>query len=268
MSDLAASAAVLAILLVSSAFGVFIQRFLSDAHRSRETKELSLTVTNMLVTLTALILGLLTNSVVQSFNQAGSEIRLYSVELIALGQTLQEIGPEAEPARGLLRIYVASAIASTWPDEPKPANATILTDATDGDRRHPRLESVALGAVLDRVGREVRRLPAGDAVRTELVAAANRHFDALMQDRWKLVERTGGTIPSPFMKVLIFWLAIVFLSLGLISPRNTLALTTIVLGGVAIAAVIFAIMEMSGPFTGIITVSSEPMRDALVHLGG
>ena len=116
MSDLASSAAVFAILLVSSAIGVFIQRFLSDAHRSRDTKELALTVTNMLVTLTALILGLLTNSVVQSFNQAGSEIRLFAVELIDLGQSLQEIGPEAEPARSLLRIYVASAIASTWPD--------------------------------------------------------------------------------------------------------------------------------------------------------
>ena len=127
---------------------------------------------------------------------------------------------------------------------------------------------MALGAVLERVGREIRRLPAGDAVRTELEAAANRHFATLMQDRWKLVEQAGKTIPTPFQNVLIFWLAIVFLSLGLISPRNTLALTMIVLGAVAIAAVIFAILEMSGPFDGLITVSSDPMRDALAHLGG
>ena len=40
----------------------------------------------------------------------------------------------------------------------------------------------------------------------------------------------------------------------------------IVLAAVAIASVIFAIMEMDGPFNGLISVSSAPMRDALAHL--
>jgi hypothetical protein len=268
MSDLLSSATVFVILLASSACGVFLQRFLSDAHRSRDTKELSLTVTNMLVTLTALILGLLTNSVVQSFDKAGADLRLFAVQLIELSQSLQEIGPEGEPVRGLLRVYVASAIATTWPDEPKPDAKEILKDVRNGPAPHPSIESVALGAVLERAGREVRRLPAGDAVRNELVAIANRQFDILVLDRWKLLEEADSTIPSPFFKVLIFWLAIVFLSLGLIAPRNLLALTMIGLGGVAIAAVVFAILEMSAPFTGLITISSDPMRDALVHLGG
>jgi hypothetical protein len=266
MSDIASAALVLAILVVSAAGGILVQRFLTDAHKSRDTKELSLAVTNMLVTLTALILGLLTNSVVQSFNKVGTDLQIYSVQLIGLGQTLQEIGPDAGPVLGLLRIYVASAIASTWPDEPKPTGVDILKDVRPGVRPHPTIESTALGAVLERVGREVRGLPAGDAVRAQLVATATRQFDVLIQDRWKLLEEGNSPIPDPFYQVLILWLAIVFLSLGLIAPRNALSFTMIGLGAVAIAAVIFAIMEMSGPFTGLITVSSEPMRDALAHL--
>ncbi len=266
MSDAASAAIVFVVLLASAACGVFVQRFLTDAHRSRDTKELSLAVTNMLVTLTALILGLLTNSVVQSFDKVGTDLRLYSVQLIGLGQTLQEIGPDAGPVRGLLRIYVASAIASTWPDEPKPTGVNILKDVRPGESPHPVIESAALGAVLQRVGREVRHLPAGDSVRAQLVATATRQFDVLVQDRWKLLEEGNSPIPDPFYRVLILWLAIVFLSLGLIAPRNALSFTMIGLGAVAIAAVIFAIMEMSGPFTGVITVSSESMRDALAHL--
>ena len=267
MNDIASAALVLVILLSSAACGVFVQRFLTDAHKCRDTKELSLAVTNMLVTLTALILGLLTNSVVQSFDKVGTDLRLYSVQLIGLGQTLQEIGPDAAPVRGLLRVYVASAIASTWPDEPKPTGVDILK-VQPGAKPHPRIESVALGAVLERAGREMRRMPAGDAIRAQLVATAARQFDVLVQDRWKLLEEGNSPIPDPFYRVLILWLAIVFLSLGLIAPRNALSLTMIGLGAVSIAAVIFAIMEMSGPFTGLITVSSEPMRDALAHLGG
>jgi hypothetical protein len=35
---------------------------------------------------------------------------------------------------------------------------------------------------------------------------------------------------------------------------------------VAIASVIFAVMEMDTPFTGLITVSNAPMRDELAHM--
>jgi hypothetical protein len=268
MSDLASAAIVFVILLACSACGVFVQRFLTDAHKSRDTKELSLAVTNMLVTMTALILGLLTNSVVQSFDKVGTDLRLYSVQLIGLGQTLQEIGSDAGPVRGLLRVYVASAIASTWPDEPKPTGVDILKDIRPGESPHPTMESAVLGAILERVGREVLRLPGGDPVRAQLAATAARQFDVLVQDRWKLLEEGNSPIPDPFYRVLVLWLGIVFLSLGLVAPRNALSLTMIGLGAVAIAAVIFAIMEMSGPFTGLITVSSDSMRDALAHLGG
>jgi hypothetical protein len=57
-----------------------------------------------------------------------------------------------------------------------------------------------------------------------------------------------------------------FATLGHIAPRNLPALALIVLAAVAIASVIFAIMEMDTPFTGLITVSIAPMRDALAHL--
>jgi hypothetical protein len=89
------TAVVLAILLAGAMTGMFVQRFLSDAHRSRETRDLSQAVTGMLVTLAALVLGLLTNSVKQSFDGAESDLRAYATELIELGQSLQDFGPPA-----------------------------------------------------------------------------------------------------------------------------------------------------------------------------
>ncbi|MBV9749094.1 MAG: hypothetical protein JO157_09785 [Acetobacteraceae bacterium] len=266
MSELWAAVEVFSILLGSAAFGVFVQHFLSDAHKSRETRELSQAVTNMLVTLAALVLGLLTSSVVESFNRAGNDLNAYAVELIGLGQSLHEFGSEGDPARSLLRTYVANAIASTWPGEPKPPGAGNLGDLKPAGPPHPSLESETLGAVLDRAGQEIRRLPASDPLHTMLAAKAVQQFEQLAQDRWDLLEEARTSIPVPFYRVLVFWLMIVFASLGLIAPRNVLALALLTLAALAIASVIFAIMEMDTPFSGLISVSSAPMRDALAHL--
>ena len=266
MSNFSTAAVVFAILLGSAAAGVFVQGFLSDAHKSRETRELSQAVTGMLVTLAALVLGLLTSSVVESFNRAAHDLNAYAVELIGLGQSLREFGPEADPARGLLRSYVANAIATTWPSEPKPEGAGSLGALQPAAAPHPSLESETLGAVLDRVGSDVRQLRAGDPLHTLLAATAVRRFEQLVQDRRNLLEEARSSIPVPFYRVLVFWLMIVFASLGLIAPRNVLALAMLVMAAVAIASVIFAITEMDAPFGGIISVPSAPMRDALAHL--
>lgn len=265
-NELVSALVVLAILLCSAAAGIFAQRFLSDAHRSRDTRDLSQIVTGMLVTLAALVLGLLTNSVKDSFSRAERNLRSYSVELIGLGDTLRDFGPEAAPAVGLLRTYVASAIASTWPGEPKPPDAEIVTRLDPEAAPHPSLESRKLGAILDRVAAEIRRLPTGDSVHGALAATAASQVEQLLNDRWTLLEDAHTSIPIVFYRVLVFWLVIVFTSLGLIAPRNLLALAMLALGAVAIAVAVFAIIEMDTPFGGLITVSSDSMRDALAHL--
>ena len=113
---------------------------------------------------------------------------------------------------------------------------------------------------------DFRQLPARDLLHSQIAATAVQQFGHLMDERWKLLEDAHTSIPLPFFRVLEFWLLIVFATLGLIAPRNLLALALIVLAAVAIASVIFAIMEMDTPFTGLIAVSSAPMRDALAHL--
>jgi hypothetical protein len=265
MSIVGSAMIVLTMLLAGAMAGLFVQPLLSDAHRSPETRELSQAVTGMLVTLAALVLGLLTNSVKQSFDAAEGDLRGYATALIELDQTLRNFGSEAQDVRLRLRTYVASAIASTWPEEPRPAGAETITDANP-PAPHLTIESETLGNMLNKALSEFRQLPVDDRLHSEIAAIVQQQFGHLMDGRWKLLEDAHSSIPLPFYRVLEFWLLIVFATLGLIAPRNLLALALIVLAAVAIASVIFAIMEMDTPFTGLITVSSAPMRDALAHL--
>jgi hypothetical protein len=84
--------------------------------------------------------------------------------------------------------------------------------------------------------------------------------------RWKIIEEAHSSISLPFFKTLTFWLGVIFLSFGLVAPRNTLALVTISLGAVSIASAVYVIVDLDSPFSGPIVVSSLPMRDALAHL--
>jgi hypothetical protein len=76
----------------------------------------------------------------------------------------------------------------------------------------------------------------------------------------------GGVISVPFASVVILWLAIVFASFGLNAPRNALVCVTISIAAVSIASVIYLILDLDSPFTGVIAVSSHAMRGALAHL--
>ncbi len=265
MTELLDTGLLLLLLLGASLFGLLMQPLLAERYRSRETVELIQLVVTMLVTFAALVLGLLTTSVKASFDTISNDVRGYATDIIQLNRLLTEYGNGADQIQQELRSYTAAAIATTWVNEPRPTGinypsfpSRLPTDAT--------LESSGLGGMLANIELRIRMLPAPDQMHQRLVADTLNQLAALLQQRWKLIEEAHASISMPFYLVLVFWLVIVFASFGLSSPRNTLAGTVILLGALSIASAIFVILELDTPFVGLITISSQPMRDALAHL--
>lgn len=67
----------------------------------------------------------------------------------------------------------------------------------------------------------------------------------------------------PFLAVLTFWLVILFATFSLFAKPNTTILFALLVFGLSATAAIFLILELSDPFTGLIKISSEPLRQAL-----
>jgi len=88
----------------------------------------------------------------------------------------------------------------------------------------------------------------------------------LGQTRWLLFEQTETSISLPMLIILVFWMAIVFVS-GLFAPPNATAIVTLMLAALSVSAAIFLILELDSPFHGVIQISPGPMRNALAHLG-
>jgi hypothetical protein len=265
MTEFDTAVLVFLLLLGATTLGAVIRPLLPEEHKARETVELVHLVVGMLVTFAALVLGLLTASAKTVFDTTSIDIRTYATMLIQLDDTLREYGTDADPARRVLRAYTAAAIASTWPAETPPAGdfyPKLAASAKVTDK----IDSHELGEMLDRAQHETRELAPADPVHARIASAAVGQFQRLIEQRWKLVEEARGSISSPFDRILVFWLLIIFLSFGLIAPRNALSIVVMALGTLSIASAVYVILDLDTPFTGSILVPSQPLRDALAYL--
>jgi hypothetical protein len=68
------------------------------------------------------------------------------------------------------------------------------------------------------------------------------------------------------LAILAFWLVIIFASFSLFSPLNVTVFTCLSLFDLSAACAIFLILELSQPFTGVLMISSAPLRSALAPL--
>jgi hypothetical protein len=265
MFEIGSALLVFFLLLGGTALGALVRPLLPEEHKAHETVQLIQLVIGMLVTFAALVLGLMTASAKNGFDTVGNDFRAYAADLIQLDTSLRDYGADAAGARALLRAYTAAAIASTWTDEPPPAG-DYYPHHVGPDSVRNELENTSLGDLLDAMQLKLRQIKPADPYHAGLLQECVERFDRLVQERWKLIEEAHSTISKPFFVTLAFWLLVIFLSFGLIAPRNALALVMITLGALSIASAVYVIVDLDTPFTGPIVISSAPMRDALMHL--
>ena len=260
LGDLFSGMIVFVVLIGSAGCGRLLLRWLPERHRTRDTFQFTELVSNLLVTFTALILGLLTASVNTSFEKAETDLRSFGAEMIRLTNGLDEAGPATLPIRVMLRTYTASAIATTWPEEPAPSGLYIKGVGEQS------VESEALGRLLGQVEHSLRRLPVADDIQRLLKSDCLTRLNDLMNQRWRLIGEAHSIVPMPFYRMMLFWLVVVFLSFGMSAPRNWVTTTYVVMVALCMAGAVFVMLELDGPLDGVIKVASAPLRDALHQL--
>jgi hypothetical protein len=96
--------------------------------------------------------------------------------------------------------------------------------------------------------------------------ARSRALDLLSgigETRRLLYEQAGGSLSWPFFMVLVFWLIVLFLGFGYLTRHNATVLVALFVGALSVGGAIFLILEMNRPYSGIMQVSSAPIRSAL-----
>jgi hypothetical protein len=245
VSALNVSLAALAIMLLSG-FGALYLR-LPEKHLVGDTKDVVRLGTGLIATIAALVLGLLINSAKSSFDSQTAHIQHIAADVILIDQLLGVYGPEATPAREQLRQAIEPMIARLW-QEPNSASLT----AFEGPGRDAYLEIALLKPQTD-----LQRI---------LKDRAIQEIIDLAQARLTLFEQAGNSLHTPFVTVLVLWLAIIFASFGLFSELNLLSVGALVTLAISASSALFLILELSGPFTGLLQISRTPLRNALAPL--
>ncbi len=232
-------------------FGRFLGRILPEEHLHPDAKDVIRLSMAMVATFSALVLGLLTASSKSSFDAKQAELETSSARVVYLDRTLAEYGADAQEARNLLRGVVAARLAAIWPEE----NAKVAAEAVGQGNGFETLQQALLALS-----------PQNDANRW-LQSAALQITRDISASRWLFVVQSGSSIQWPFLAIVVFWLAMIFASFGLFAPRNLTVTASLAIASLSVAGSIFLIVAMDQPYSGLIKISSAPVRTALAQLG-
>ena len=246
----------LAIATFASTFGLavlasLLRGRLPPAHLEKDTQDVVRLGMGLVATMTALLLGLVTASAKSIFDENSATVRAAAVSFLTLDRDLARYGPETAPIREAFKRLLALRIERTWPES--------------GGSDSPLAETVPPEEV-EKIGDQILALTPQDDSRRWLKTEALRQSEEILRARWRVLE-AGSNLPRPFLIAVILWLSSTFASFGLYAPRNATAIGVLAVAAISVAAAVFFIVELDGPFDGWIKVSGEPLRFALANLG-
>jgi hypothetical protein len=226
--------------------GIFLHSSLPQHHLSTESKDIVKLGMGLVGTMAALVLGLLVASAKGSYEAQRAELTQMSANIALLDRILAVYGPETKEPRDLLRGVTARLLDQLWSEDGTPispsAGGEIVYDKVVGlspknDREHS-LHNQALRILLD-----------------------------IGKTRWLMFEQATISVSMPLLVVLVVWLTAIFLSFGVFAPFNATVVSSLFISALSVSGAIFLILEMYGPYTGVIQISSAPLRGTLAHLG-
>jgi hypothetical protein len=252
MTTLVTALIALALMCGGALLGSYLRDRVPEYHVRDDSKEVVKTASAMIATLVALVIGLLVSSAKSTFDQANDGIAQTGAKVILLDRTLSRYGPEATPARRRLAEAIQAAIERLWPSGRGPKEG---------------LAAVERGTGTDEVQTMIERLAPDDERHRTIRADALQACRDLLQSRWLMIEKSQTALPTSFLVMLIFWLTVLFTSLGLLAPRNVTTLACLFVCALSMAGALVLLLEMSRPFEGMIQASPGPLLKAVSVIG-
>ena len=230
--------------------GMFLRTHLPEHHLSEDSKRVVNLGAGIIGPLAALVLGLLVASAKGNYDTQSNELTAVGAKIILLDRGLALYGPDAKYSRDLLRHFIYRMIKSLWPNE----------------RHTPALPAAPPSSQVE-LYETIEGLSPQNEIQRSIKAQAIAIIVDIAEKRWLLFEQQRSYVSKPLLVVLVFALAINFLSFGLFAPRNGTVIATLCLCAIAMAGAIFLILELYHPFGGFIQIPSTTLHNVLAQMG-
>ena len=248
LSPLVASLVAFVIMLLGAATAVQLRRTLPDDHFTENAKDIVRLSASLMATLAALVLSLLISSANSAYEAQRRELREIVAGMILLDSLLDEYGAVTRPVRERLRTTAHAMADGIW--KRSSGQETGYLPKSTASNFHEAIRNLTPA---DERQRELRT----QALQISVVGA---------QARYILYEGSDSSLPTPFLVILMGWLAALFMSFCLFTPPNRIAIVALIILALSTSSALFMLLELSTPFDGLLALPERLMREALPPL--
>jgi hypothetical protein len=249
VSSLSISLVVGVLIAMSGVAGLVLQGRLADYHTTERSRDMIGGVVGLLTLLLALVLGLLIWTAYGVFSTQQNELQTIAARALEFDLEMRQYGPQADPAREILRRDLVWAHEQFWGDE------ASRTEAYDASFK-------AMGNMNSFFDGLQPKTPA----QTQLLGDARRNYAFIGENRLLMSLQAETPVAWPLIYAVTTWSCLMFGGMGLLSRPNATTVTMLVLGAASVALAILLILEFNKPYTSALRVSPFALEQAIVEL--
>ena len=230
--------------------GMILRRQIPVVYLREDTKEVILRGAGFLTTLAAVLISLMIASAKTSYDTQDSHFRTLAAYLVETDQLLVQYGPEAMEVRILMRQAIPAAVDRIWREKQQATQNSAFTAASLAEQLNSAVEALT---------------PTNDAQRAikQRLEAAGA---AIARTRLLMFADGDKPILTPFLLILIFWLAVIFASYSLFVEPGRLMLAALLVFALSVSSALFLVADLSQPFVGLMQLPKEQLEHTLAPL--
>ena len=236
------AAAVALLTFLCSLAGIIMQHVLPGSDVS-DAQTMTGHVVVLVGSMLSVVLGLLVWHSHGLFNDQQSKLHALASTITHLNFILIRIGPEAAPARALLREQARDVRKRFWPATGRAGLWSVPYEEARAD----------VHAIRDTI--ETLR-PANEEQRLNLSVARDL-FGILVETKVSMTQALASRVSGLLISVLLGWACAMFLGYGLLSTPSVLTVFMAAIGSLAVGSALFLILELADPFSGLFRIPSN-----------
>lgn len=237
-------------LVAGIAIGMLLHRHLPSAQLGAGPKEVIRLGAGFLATLSAVLISLMIASAKNSYDTQAAHFRMLAAYLVETDQLLVQYGPESTQTRILMRQAVPAAVDRIWREKRSANQDSAFTAASLAEQINSAISALS---------------PANDAQRA-LKRRIEEASDQIAKTRLLMFADGDIAILTPFLLILIVWLAVVFASYSLFVEPGPVVIAALLVAALSISSALFLVADLSQPFAGLMQIPKEQLRNILAPI--
>ncbi|MFP3888688.1 hypothetical protein [uncultured Ralstonia sp.] len=201
-------------------------------------------VSGLIGTLFAIVLGLLVSSSYTTFNSHQADFNSLINAVANIDLLLKQFPDASDRPRLMLRRMVVRLLRRYWPSEGKKNGGEVSYGHLS--------EDVEMVLEINKLSEAFRNITRDDL---NSIRQFSSNFISIQSN---IVRSLSNQVPALLLVIVFGWACLLFFLYGSLSDGNIIAIFFLLLGAIAIASANFLILELTHPYQGIFKVSSAP----------